>query len=145
MSRLLQEDKSIYRRVCKIKYLAQSLQLKSYTWKKKSFPSAERIAAFPIDNGIAPSKTPWGQIYLQKNGSPIPIEFVISIGRSITKTIRMTYFRYLRGFNLAVDNFFPGILWSKSWNHPNGHKKPHINLPRVTPSKIKIRLCSMKT
>ena len=32
------------------------------------------------------------------------------IGRSITKTIRMTYFRYLRGFNLAVDNFFPGIL-----------------------------------
>ena len=26
--------------------------------KEKSFPSAERIAAFPIDNGIAPSKTP---------------------------------------------------------------------------------------
>jgi ferredoxin-type protein NapH len=30
MSRLLQADKSIYRRACKIRYLVQSLQLKSY-------------------------------------------------------------------------------------------------------------------
>ena len=62
------------------------------------------------DNGIAPSRTPCGHIYLQKNGSPIPTEFVTSIGRSITKTIRITYFRYRRGFSLAVENFFPGIL-----------------------------------
>ena len=68
----------------------------------------------PRDRGIAPSRTPCGQIYLQKNGSPIPIEFVISIGRSITKTRRMIYFRYLRGFSLAVENFLVGILWSKS-------------------------------
>ena len=74
------------------------------------YPSADRIAAFPSERGIAPSKTPCGQMYLQKNGSPIPIEFVISIGRRITKTIRMMYFRYLSGFNRAVESFFPGIF-----------------------------------
>ena len=89
-------------------------EIKIIHLKEKSFPSAERIAAFPIESGIAPSRTPCGQIYLQKNGSPIPMEFVTSIGRSITKTIRMIYFRYLSGFSLAVENFFPGILWSKS-------------------------------
>ena len=30
--------------------------------------------------------------------------------RSITKTTRITYLRYLSGFSLAVENFFPGIL-----------------------------------
>ena len=50
------------------------------------------------------------EIYLQKNGSPIPIEFVANIGRRITKTTRMIYFRYRSGFSLAVENFFPGIL-----------------------------------
>ena len=71
---------------------------------------ADRIAAFPMESGIAPSRTPCGQIYLQKKGSPIPIEFVASIGRRITKTTRMMYFRYRSGFSLAVENFFPGIL-----------------------------------
>ena len=61
-------------------------------------------------SGIAPSRTPCGQIYLQKKGSPIPIEFVASIGRRITKTTRMMYVRYRSGFSLAVENFFPGIL-----------------------------------
>ena len=78
--------------------------------KENSVPSADLIDAFPRESGIAPSKTPWGQIYLQKNGSPIPTEFVTSIGRRITKTIRMRYFRYLSGFSLAVESFFPGIL-----------------------------------
>ena len=78
--------------------------------KEKSFPSADRMAAFPSERGIAPSRTPCGQIYLQKKGSPIPIEFVTSMGSSITKIIRRIYFRYLRGFNPAVENFFPGIL-----------------------------------
>ena len=82
--------------------------------KENSVPNAERIPALLRDSGIAPSKTPCGQIYLQKNGSPIPMEFVTSIGRSITKTTRMKYFRYRRGFNLDVENFFPGILWSRS-------------------------------
>ena len=58
-----------------------------------SFPRAERMPAFASESGIAPSKTPCGQMYLQKNGSPIPIEFVTSIGSMITKTISMTYFR----------------------------------------------------
>ena len=31
------------------------------------------------------------------------MEFVTSIGSAITKTIRMMYFRYLKGFSLAVD------------------------------------------
>jgi len=77
---------------------------------ENSLPSADRIAAFPMESGIAPSRTPCGQIYLQKNGSPIPIEFVANIGRRITKTARMIYFRYRSGFSLAVENFFPGIL-----------------------------------
>ena len=38
------------------------------------------------------------------------MEFVTSIGSAITKTIRMMYFRYLKGFSLTVENFFPGIL-----------------------------------
>ena len=35
------------------------------------------------------------------------MEFVTSIGSAITKTIRMMYFRYLKGFSLAVEKFFP--------------------------------------
>ena len=34
----------------------------------KSFPSADRMAAFPRESGMAPSRTPCGQIYLQKKG-----------------------------------------------------------------------------
>ena len=78
--------------------------------KEKSVPSADLIAVFPSDSGMAPSKTPCGQMYLQKNGSPIPTEFVTNIGRRITKTMRIIYFRYLSGFSRAVENFFPGIL-----------------------------------
>ena len=46
--------------------------------KENSFPNAEAMAVFLSDSGIAPSKTPCGQRYLQKNGSPIPMEFVTS-------------------------------------------------------------------
>lgn len=59
----------------------------------KSLPSAERIPALKSERGMAPSSTPWGQIYLQKKGSPIPIGFVTNIGSRITKTTRITYFR----------------------------------------------------
>ena len=69
--------------------------IKIINLKENSFPSAERMAAFPSDRGIAPSKTPWGQIYLQKNGSPIPIEFVTTTGRSITKTKRKHFIQTL--------------------------------------------------
>ena len=68
--------------------------IKKINLKENSFPSAERMAAFPSDRGIAPSKTPSGQKYLQKNGSPIPIEFVTTTGRSITKTKRILYLRF---------------------------------------------------
>ena len=37
------------------------------------------------------------------------MEFVTSIGSAITKTIRMMYFRYLKGFSLAVENFSRGF------------------------------------
>ena len=108
MSRLRQEDRSITEG--SVKQIPNTTTvIKIRHLKEKRVPSADRIAAFPSERGIAPSKTPCGQMYLQKNGSPIPIEFVISIGRRITKTIRMMYFRYLSGFNRAVENFFPGI------------------------------------
>ena len=77
---------------------------------ENSLPSAERIAALPRDKGMAPSKTPCGHTYLQKNGSPMPSAFVTNIGRRITKTIRMTYLRYRKGFSFSVENFLPGIL-----------------------------------
>ena len=86
----------------------------------KSFPSALRIPAFVIESGSAPSNTPWGQMYLQKNGSPMPSEFVTRAGSSITKTIRIIYFTYRKGFNLAVENFLPGILWSRSCSRRTG-------------------------
>ena len=60
---------------------------------ENSFPSADRIAAFPMESGIAPSRTPCGQIYLQKKGSPIPIEFVASMGRRITKNYKDDVFQ----------------------------------------------------
>ena len=53
--------------------------------KVNKCPSAARIPELASDNGIAPSSTPCGQIYLQKNGSPIPSELVTNAGSSITK------------------------------------------------------------
>ena len=76
-----------------------------HAFERKQLPSAR---------GMAPSRTPCGQIYLQKNGSPIPMEFVTSTGSRITKIIRIIYLRYLKGLSFAVENFFPGILWSIS-------------------------------
>lgn len=59
--------------------------------KVKSLPSAERIPELVRESGIAPSSTPCGHIYLQKNGSPIPIELVTTIGSKITNTASITY------------------------------------------------------
>ena len=73
-------------------------------------PSAARIPELTSASGIAPSSTPCGHMYLQKNGSPIPSELVTNAGSSITKTTRTAYFRYRRGFSFAVDSFLPGIL-----------------------------------
>ena len=43
--------------------------------------------------GIAPSKTPCGQRYLQKKGSPIPTSFAASTGSMHTITTRIPYLR----------------------------------------------------
>ena len=75
-------------------------------------PSAARIPELASESGIAPSSTPCGQMYLQKKGSPIPNELVTNAGSSITKTTRITYFRYRKGFSFAVESFLPGILCS---------------------------------
>ena len=64
-------------------------------------------------------------------------ELVTNAGSSITKTTRITYFRYRRGFSFAVENFLPGILCSRSWNHPNGQRNPQINRPNRTPNRMK--------
>ena len=100
-------------------------------------PSAARIPELASDSGIAPSSTPCGQMYLQKKGSPIPSELVTNAGSSITKTTRITYFRYRRSFSFAVESFLPGILCSRSWNHPNGQRNPQINRPNRTPNRMK--------
>ncbi len=103
----------------------------------KKCPSAARIPELASASGIAPSSTPCGQMYLQKKGSPIPSELVTNAGSSITKTTRITYFRYRRGFSFAVESFLPGILCSRSWNHPNGQRNPQINRPNRTPNRMK--------
>ena len=95
------------------------------------------MPAFAIESGSAPSNTPCGQRYLQKNGSPIPSWFVTNIGSRITKTKRIPYLINRSGFNFRVDIFLNGILCKSSWNHPNGHKKPHTNRPSRTPARIR--------
>ena len=77
-------------------------------------PSAARIPELTSASGIAPSSTPCGHMYLQKNGSPIPSELVTNVGSSITKMTKTAYFRYRMGFSFAVDSFLPGILCNKS-------------------------------
>ena len=100
-------------------------------------PSAARIPGLTSDSGAAPSSTPCGHMYLQKNGSPIPSELVTNVGSSITKMTKTAYFRYRMGFSFAVDSFLLGILCNRSGNQPNGQRKPQINRPNRTPSKIK--------
>ena len=89
------------------------------------------------ESGIAPSKTPAGQMYLQKYGLPIPNSFTTRTGKIITATTSIKYFMYLNGFNFFVENFLHGILCKISWIKPNGHKNPQTNLPTITPTKIK--------
>lgn len=57
-----------------------------------SLPRAALILALAIESGIAPSNTPCGQRYLQKNGFPIPSEFVTRRGSKITKINNTPYF-----------------------------------------------------
>ena len=49
---------------------------------------------------------PAGYMYLQKNGSPMPSEFVTNAGSSITKTTRITYFQIPQRFHLCSGKFF---------------------------------------
>ena len=72
-------------------------------------PSAARIPGLTSDSGTAPSSTPCGHMYLQKNGSPIPSELVTNVGSSITKMTKTAYFRYRMGFSFAVDSFLLGM------------------------------------
>ena len=60
--------------------------------KTEEFDEA-RMPELARDSGIAPSSTPWGQRYLQKNGSPMPTSLTMSAGSSTTASSRMTYFK----------------------------------------------------
>ena len=58
-------------------------------------------------------------------------------GSNVTETKRIPYLINRSGFNFRVDIFLNGILCKSSWNHPNGHKKPHTNRPSRTPARIR--------
>ena len=44
-------------------------------------------------SGMPPFRMPAGQMYLQKNGSPIPTSLTTVMGRTMTKSARIPYFR----------------------------------------------------
>lgn len=79
-----------------------------------------------------PASVPDGQRYLQNTGVSLHI-----IGRMITITMRMIYFSFLRIISpLNVLIFFGnGILCSRSWTNPNGHRNPQTILPSIAPKK----------
>ena len=77
-------------------------------------PNAARMPELAMDSGIAPSSTPWGQRYLQKNGSPMPTSFTRNAGSRNTITSKTAYFRYRRGLSFLVESFLVGILCSSS-------------------------------
>ena len=112
--------------------------LKIVAFDINNVPKIERILEFDIAKGIPPPNIPCGQTYLQKYGLPIPAAFVKITGKTQIVTTNMTYFIYVKNLSFFVENFFNEILCNKSWNQPNGHKKPQINLPNITPNKINI-------
>ena len=62
-------------------------------FKLNNDPKLALIDESTNESGIAPSKTPAGQIYLQKYGLPMPKLFVIKTGKIITATSRIMYLR----------------------------------------------------
>lgn len=80
----------------------------------KRLPKAARMLLFAAARGIAPSRTPWGHMYLQKYGSPSPVWFMTAAGSIMTAISRTAYFKCLRGFIFFVENFLDGILCSSS-------------------------------
>lgn len=111
--------------------------IKIVSFRLNNEPKLALIDVSTKESGIAPSRTPAGQIYLQKYGLPIPNSFTTRTGKIITETMSIKYFMYLNGFNFFVENFLHGILCKISWIKPNGHKNPQTNLPTITPTKIK--------
>mgnify|MGYP007002739326 CR=1 FL=1 len=90
--------------------LKNMIAIKTASFHVNSEPKAERIPSLTAARGIAPSSTPCGQIYLQKNGSPIPTSFTISAGSNTTANNSTAYFKYVNGFSFSVDSFLHGIL-----------------------------------
>lgn len=110
--------------------------------------SAPRLARMPpsaIDSGMPPSRIPAGQIYLQKNGSPKPTSFTIVMGRTITKTTRMTYLRQVRKCSFLVLHF----LWGSCEAIPETIQRDTKNriqrAPAVPRSKSGILQCNRQT
>ena len=91
-----------------------------------------------MDSGIAPSSTPCGQMYLQKNGSPIPTSLTTKTGSSTTANSSTAYLMYVSGLSFFVESFLLGILCRSSCSHPNGHKKPHTKRPNSSPIKMSV-------
>ena len=79
-----------------------------------SLPSTARMPELARDSGMAPSSTPCGQRYLQKNGSPMATSFTRNAGSRKTITSSTAYLKYRRGLSFFVESFFVGILCSSS-------------------------------
>ena len=107
------------------------LNMKPIDWRKPSFK---------VSIGIPAPSVPAGHTYLQNQVEPNPKSSLITNGSINTSNTSTTYLRYLR----TLSSFFgtvileTGILCSRSWNQPNGHKNPHTTLPRKIPNSISV-------
>ncbi len=112
------------------------IPIRMATFHLNKKPTAALRFLFISTRGIPPSKVPTGQMYLQNHGFPNPVISITNIGRIITKTARIknrSHLRYFSPFTLLIF-FTKGILKSRSWTKPKGHKKPQTNLPKITPN-----------
>ena len=124
--------------ICGFGAIGRAVASRMQAFHVNSLPSAARMPALVRERGMAPSSTPCGQRYLQKNGSPIPISLTTSAGSSTTMMSSTAYFRYRSGFSRLVEHLGEGILCKSSCSQPNGHKNPHTKRPSSTPSKMSV-------
>lgn len=93
-----------------MKIEARIVNINKNTFQENIKPMACLKDGFINTKGMPASKVPAGQMYLQKNGSPIPTTFTTNIGRMITNIMSIKYFANFAGFLLDILNFFDGIL-----------------------------------
>ena len=79
-----------------------------------------------------------GRSAYRNKGLPCPIMSVRNSGSRITNTRNITYFSFRSSLSPSERSgsfLGKGILFSKSWISPKGHRNPHTSLPEKRPYK----------